>query len=103
MLCLCCWWARLMSRDLELPGIPPVPKKRGRPTDRPQDRDSLKAAAAARKRAQRARQSAAGLEPVSVVLPAEVVDALRKHIEFRDLTLADAVEKALRDRFLRKR
>lgn len=97
--------ARKDNVTVELPG---VPRRPGRPPIRPQDPASLKAAAAARKREQRARQQAAGLETVSVVLSLDVADALRSYVERRSadgepLTLGQAVEKIVRDRLLRKR
>ena len=87
---------------------PGVPRRPGRPATRPQDDGSLKAAAAARKRAQRARQADAGLETVPVVVSKEVADALRAYVERRSadgqvLTLGSALEKILRDRLLRPR
>jgi len=80
-----------------LPGVPPVPKKRGRPpTGEAQGN-------AERCRASRARRAAEGKKQISVTISLEVIEAIKKHIEFKDLDLGDAVEKALRDRFLRKR
>lgn len=97
-----------MRKDNETSDLPGVPRRQGRPAIRPQDPNSLKAAAAARKREQRARQSAAGLETISVVLSLEVADALRGYVERQNqdgkpLTLGQAAEKILRDRLLRKR
>jgi len=82
--------------------------RRGRPPTRPQDVESIKAAAAARKRAQRERQAASGLETFTVTLSQELADALRAYVSRRSadgepLTLGDAVEKILRDRLMRKR
>lgn len=81
-------------KTLPLPGIK---GKVGRPvTGRSMDN-------AARSKAKRERLLAEGKKQISVTLSLEVIDALERHIEFKDLTLGDAVEKALRDRFLRKR
>jgi hypothetical protein len=94
--------------NLSLPGVPPVPKKRGRPTTRPQDPDALKAAAAARQRAYLERKKAEGKEPLTLTLSVDLADALRSYVERRiadgePLTLGDAAEKILRDRLMRKR
>lgn len=97
-----------MRNDNSTAELPGVPKRPGRPATRPQDEKSLKAAAAARKRQQRARQAAAGLEPVAVVIPADVAEALRAYCERKTadgepVTQGQAIEKILRDRLLRKR
>ena len=77
--------------------LPGVPKKQGRPaTGRAMDN-------AARSKAKREKLLAEGKKQISVTLSLEVIQAVEKHVEFKDLTLGDAVEKALRDRFLRKR
>jgi len=77
--------------------LPGVAKKLGRPaTGKAMDN-------AARSKAKREKLLAEGKKQISVTLSLEVIEALEKHIEFKDLTLGDAVEKALRDRFLRKR
>lgn len=82
--------------------LPGVPAKRGRPAT------GKAMSAAERKAAQRARQAAAGLETVPVVLPVDVADALRAYVKRRSaddeaMTLGQAVERILRDRLLRKR
>jgi hypothetical protein len=97
-----------MRKDVITAELPGVPKRPGRPPTRPQDRESLKAAAAARKRLQRARQADAGLEPLALVLSGEVADALRAYVKRKaadgePLTMGEAAEKILRDRLLRKR
>lgn len=97
-----------MRKDDLTAELPGVPRRRGRPATRPQDEKSLKEAAAARKRAQRARQALSGLETVAVVLPKDVADALRaycgrKSADDVPVTMGQAVEKILRDRLLRKR
>lgn len=97
-----------MRKDNVTAELPGVPRRQGRPATRPQDADSLKKAAAARKRAQRERQAAAGLETVTVALDKEVAEALRAYVgrkvaDTEPLTLGQAVERILRDRLLRKR
>lgn len=78
----------------ELPG---VPKRRGRPATGAAMSD------AQRSKSKRERLLAEGKQQVSAVLSLEVIAAVKKHIEFKDLTIGDAIEKALRDRFLRPR
>jgi hypothetical protein len=58
---------------------------------------------AERSRLKRERLAAEGKKQISVTVSLEVIEAMKKHIEFRDMSLGDAAEKALRDRFLRKR
>lgn len=58
---------------------------------------------AARSKAKRDRLEADGKKQVSVTISIEVLEAIKKHVQFKDLTLGDAFDKALRDRFLRKR
>lgn len=76
---------------------PGVAKKLGRPAT------GKAMSNADRSRAKREKLLAEGKKQISVTLSLEVIQALEKHVEFKDLTLGDAVEKALRDRFLRKR
>lgn len=87
-----------MTRKDDVTGeLPGVPRRQGRPpTGKALDN-------AARSKAKRERLEAEGKKQVSVTISIEVLEAIRKHIEFKDLTLGDAFEKALRDRFLRKR
>lgn len=59
--------------------------------------------AAQRKARQRLRQTACGLETVTITLSAELVSALDKFLLYKDLTKAEVIEAALRDRFMRKR
>jgi len=97
-----------MRKDDVTSELPGVPKRPGRPPTRPQDEKSLKAAAAARKREQRARDAAQGLEIVTIKLPKEVADALRayvarKNADSKPVTMGEAAEKILRDRLLRPR
>lgn len=97
-----------MRKDDVTAELPGVPRRPGRPPTRPQDKESLKAAAAARKRASRAKAVAAGLEQVNVQLSKDVADALRAYVERKradgpELTQGQAVEAILRDRLLRKR
>lgn len=85
--------------DLVQPGAGVV-RQRGRPVTNPLDK---KEQAAARQKARRERLKAAGVESITITLPVDVIEALRKFVEFKDMTQADAVEKILRDRLLRKR
>ena len=87
----------MTKRDDVTAELPGVRRRQGRPpTGKALDN-------AARSRAKRERLEAEGKKQVSVTISIEVLDAIKKHIEFKDLTLGDAFEKALRDRFLRKR
>jgi len=87
----------MTRRDDVTAELPGVPRRQGRPpTGKALDN-------AARSKAKRKRLEADGKKQVSVTISIEVIDAIKKHIEFKDLTLGDAFEKALRDRFLRKR
>lgn len=79
---------------VELPG---VAKRLGRPpTGKALDN-------AARSKAKRDRLEVDGKKQVSVTISIDVLEAIKKHVQFKDLTLGDAFDKALRDRFLRKR
>lgn len=83
---------------LPLPGVDPVPKKRGRPPT------GFAADNAARSKAKRDRLLADGKKQLSITLSLDVIDALKKHVEFKDgFTLGDAVDKVVRDRLMRKR
>lgn len=98
----------VMRKDNLTAELPGVPARRGRPATRPQDEKSLKAAAAARKRAQRARLAESGLETVTLILPADLAEALRTYVarktsDQEPVTQGQAVERILRDRLLRKR
>jgi hypothetical protein len=78
----------------ELPG---VPKRRGRPP-------TGKAMTASERQAKYlARLAAEGKAAVTVVVSQEVQEALSRYVEFKDMTLGEAVDKILRDRLLRKR
>lgn len=80
--------------SLLLPGVPPVPKKRGRPPT------GCAMSAAERKRNQRERM---GLVTLSVDLPADLVDALSEYMRFKEMTKGEVIEKLLRSQLLRKR
>jgi len=78
--------------------LPGVPKKRGRPATGTAMTD------AERQKKRRAKLAAEGKEVLgSVVVSKEVREALSKYVEFKDMTLGDAVDRILRDRLLRKR
>jgi hypothetical protein len=73
-------------------------RKRGRPST------GKALSASARQARRRAKLEAEG----KTLLPAakvslEVAEALAKYIQFKDMTLGDALERILRDRLLRKR
>jgi len=59
--------------------------------------------AAQRKRASRERLREAGVEEITVQVGADVAAALRRFVEFKDMTQGDAVSRILTDRLLRKR
>lgn len=86
-----------MRKDDVTGDLPGVPRRLGRPPSGKALGD------AARSRAKRDRLQAEGKKQVSVTISLEVLEAIKKHVQFKDLTLGDAFEKALRDRFLRKR
>lgn len=86
--------ARKDELTAELPG---VPKRRGRP---PTGKALTPAERQARRRQRLAEE---GRELVTVDVAAEVRQALAKYVEFKDMTLGEAVDKILRDRLLRKR
>lgn len=89
------------DRTLELPG---VAKRPGRPPT------GKAKTPAERKAAQRARLAESGRVSVTVDLPGEVAEVLRRYVQRKNadtakdpITLADAVEMVLRDRLLRPR
>lgn len=97
-----------MRKDNVTAELPGVPRRQGRPATKPQDADSLRKAAAARKREQRKRQAELGLETITITLDKEVADALRAYVDRKTadtepVTLGQAAERILRDRLLRKR
>lgn len=85
------------KRDKVTATLPGVAAKRGRPAT------GKAKSAADRQREYRERLRNQGREIISVDLPLECSEALRKHVQFKDMTLGDAVEKIVRDRLLRKR
>jgi hypothetical protein len=74
------------------------PKKRGRPASGKALSESDRQA---RRRAKLEAEGKALLPPV--VVSQDVKQALAKFIEFKDMTLGDAVDRIVRDRLLRKR
>jgi len=87
----------MATRDDVTGSLPGVPAPRGRP------KTGQALTNAQRQKAKRDRLAAEGKKQISATLSIEVIDAVKKHVEFRDLDIGDAIEKALRDRFLRKR
>lgn len=81
-------------KTLELPGVK-------RPPGRPPKPDAM--TAAERQAARRARLRASGIAQLSVDVPIDVLDALSKFVEFKDLTKGEVVARVMRDRLLRKR
>ena len=79
---------------LDLPGVKRSP-------GRPPKADAM--SAAERQAARRARLRAAGVAQLSVDVPMDVLDALSKFVEFKDLTKGEVVARVMRDRLLRKR
>lgn len=59
--------------------------------------------AAEKQKARRERLKASGVEPVTMNLDAEVMEALRNFTKYKDETLGQAASRILRDRLLRKR
>lgn len=82
--------------DLVTPGAGVV-RQRGRPVT------GTALTPAQRQKARRERLRAAGEEEITVKVSAEVAAALRKFVEFKDLTLGEALTKIMHDRLLRKR
>lgn len=88
------------SFTAEITGIPTPVRKRGRPST------SLltpKEQTAKRSAAYRARLAEAGRKPVTVNITQEVIDAIARYAEFRDVDLGLVVDKVLRQHFLRAR
>lgn len=75
-----------------------APRKRGRP---PTGNALSASARQARRRAKLEAEGKTLLPAAKVSL--EVAEALAKYIQFKDMTLGDALERILRDRLLRKR
>lgn len=96
--------ARLDSVTSELPGVPPVPRRRGRPAT------GTALTAAERQAAYRARKAEAGRKETAVSLSVEVLDALKAHVAKKNADTAvepesvgDAVDRIVRAYLLRKR
>ena len=88
-----------MKDETDKKTIDLVGEKRGR--GRPRDPNAK--TAAERQKAYVARLREKGKDVITVDLPLEVIQAVDKFIEFKDMTRGEAIEKALRDRFMRKR
>lgn len=74
-----------------------APRRRGRPSS------GCALTSAQRQAARRARLAEEGKEELTLALDTEVVEALRRFVQFKDETLGDAANRMLRDRLLRKR
>lgn len=72
-----------------------------RPVGRPRTDRAL--SDAERKRLSRDRLRAVGVEEITVRVDAQVAAALRRFVQFKDMTQGEAVTRILRDRLLRKR
>jgi formylmethanofuran:tetrahydromethanopterin formyltransferase len=77
--------------------LSPAKRPRGRPAT------VVAMSAAERQRARRERLRAVGGDVLTVSVDADVLEALRKFVEFKDMTQGEAVTRILRDRLLRKR
>lgn len=89
-------------KTCELAGVEVVqdaPKRgRGRPPA-----SGVAMSAAERQKLRRERLKVWGVEPLTFLVSEEVAAALRKFVEFKDMTQAEAIDRILRDRLLRKR
>lgn len=82
------------DRTMELPG---VVRRPGRPPT------GKAMTAAEKKAASRARLAAEGKVALNVNVSLEVLEALRKHVQFKDEPQGDVVDRILRSYLLRKR
>lgn len=82
------------SSDSKTGELVPVKRKRGRPST------GSAMTAAERQAAYRARN---GLVPVTVELPADLVEELNEYLRFKNVTRNAVFEKLLRTQLLRKR
>jgi len=82
--------------DLVTPGVGVV-RQRGRPAS------GLALTGAERQKARRERIRAAGEEEITIKVSLEVSAALRKFVQFKDMTQGEALTKIIHDRLLRKR
>ena len=82
----------------ETPNTPAPAKKRGR---KPTGKALSESDRQARRRAKLEAEGKALLPPV--VVSQDVKQALAKFIQFKDMTLGDALDRIVRDRLLRKR
>jgi hypothetical protein len=86
-----------MRKDDVTADLPGVPKRRGRPP-------TGKAMTPAQKKAvQRKRMADEGIGVLTVPIGLDVIEALRKHVQFKDEDQAGAVDRILRSYLLRKR
>jgi hypothetical protein len=85
------------ATDVFTQEIEGLPKRRGRPASGKAKSGAERAAA------RRERLKAEGKEVLSCEVGADVIEALRKNVQFKDLTQGEAVDRILRAYLLRKR
>lgn len=81
-------------RSLDLPGIPPLPKKRGRPATGQALSD------AARKAKSR---SSLGLVVLSVEIPVQLLSDFNEFLKFKNKTKNEVISSLLKNQLLRRR
>lgn len=88
------------NKTVDIEDAPGVRRQRGRPAV---SNLTPKEQAAERQRRRRAKLAESDMVPLSVNVPREVKEALEKFIQFKDITLEQVVEKAIRQAIMRKR
>ena len=86
-----------MRKDDVTQELPGVARRPGRP------RTGKAMSSAERKAAERARLHSEGKGTLSCPVALDVLEALRKHVQFKEETQGDVVERILRGYLLRKR
>lgn len=81
----------------ELPGIPPVPRKKGRPAT------GEAKSGAERQKELRERRKEQGLVPLTIFIPKEMMIALDKFLRFKDLDKDTVVQRCIKRELMRKR
>lgn len=85
------------AEDFKTMELLPVVRRRGRPATGEAKSGAVRAAE------RRERLRLAGIVPVTVNLPIEVLEALQAFVKFKDLKIDDVIEKAVRQAVMRKR